>query len=219
MFLPPINSDFIGPVPPSLSQTSLSNMVDAFSRCRVLFRSVPAYSRHDGLMEEFTALFKSVGLSCRREVQVPGAGQRNRVDLVVNGLNMDGSVSAFDVTVVASDSVSRVGNASVSCGAAAAERALLKVDKYTDACRKVGMTFHPLVFEESGFVHNDVQSILKLCASRARDYCDSIPEFQTWGHPNHFDYWSRRLSVRLIRGNAKMIRSALSKWSFWTRSA
>ena len=219
MFLPPINSDFIGPAPSSLSQSSLTNMVDAYSRFRALFRSVPAYSRHDGLMEEFTALFKSVGLSCRREVQVPGGGHRNRVDLVVNGLNMDGSASAFDVTVVASDGVLKVGNSSVVCGAAAAERALLKVDKYTDACRQVGMSFHPLVFEESGFVHVDIQSILKLCASRASDFCDSIPEFQTWGTPNYFDYWSRRLSVKLVRGNAKMIRSALAKWSFWTRSA
>ena len=60
------------------------------------------------------------------------------------------------------------------------------------------------MIEDAGFLHKNVHDFVKMCAARADEYEESVPEFTTWATKTYSDYWYQRLSRSCVVGNAQM---------------
>jgi hypothetical protein len=133
------------------------------------------------------------GYRTRLEVQVPNAGSRGRVDIVAYGLFHNTDV-AFDVSVTTADTVDTITQASAEVGFAAKKRARLKESKYTAACRVLGLTFGPLILEDTkGYLDASVTALFAALQIR---HLARTP----------LDYWFQGVSraPRDLRGRSRM---------------
>ena len=117
-----------------------------------------AWPRHDSLIQLFDLMLKKSGYRTRLEVHVPNAGSEDRVDIVAYGLFHNTDV-AFDVSVIAADSVNIINQTSAEAGFAAGKRARQKEVMYTTACRAQNFTFRPLILEDTGFLDANVTAL------------------------------------------------------------
>ena len=209
LYLPPTNEDYLH-VSPSQVLTDGTGPPDAFIAFRGLFRASHAWPRHDSLTQLFNTMLKRSGYRTRLEVQVPNAGSRGRVDIVAYGLFHNTDV-AFDVSVTTADTVDTITQASAEVGFAAKKRARLKESKYTAACRAQGLTFRPLILEDTGYLDASVTALFAQL-SRSDTFEESVPEFTTWAARTPLEYWFQGVSRHLVAGNAKMFRAMRLKW-------
>ena len=210
LYLPPTNEDYLQ-MTPSQVLRDVSGPRDAFVKFRSLFRAAHAWPRHDSLIQLFDLMLKKSGYRTRLEVHVPNAGAQNRVDIVAYGLFHNTDV-AFDVSVIAADSVNIINQTSAEAGFAAGKRARQKEVMYTTACRAQNFTFRPLILEDTGFLDANVTALFAQL-SKSDQFEESVPEFTTWAARKALDYWYQGVSRHLVAGNAKMFRGMRPDWA------
>ncbi len=119
---------------------------------------------------------------------------------------------AFDVSVIAADTVNIINQTSAEAGFAAGKGARQKEVMYTSACRAQNFTFRPLILEDTGFLDANVTALFAQL-SKSDQFEESVPEFTTWAAWKALDYWYQGGSRHLVAGNAKMFRGMRPDWA------
>lgn len=206
IFIPPTNEIYTSQNTGQLLINEPNYVPDAFVSFRDNARDTHAWPRHNALTNIFIHILRKMGHSVRGNPRVPIGQTRGEADFLVYGLH-DNQDVAFDVSVTASDCVSTATQAAARAGVAAEVRAKQKRNKYEDTCKANGIAFQPLIFEDSGFIHSSVHTLLShLHGSDAFEM--TVPELTTWVARSPRDFWYQGLSKSLVAGSAQMFRAA-----------
>ena len=123
-------------------------------------------------------------------------------------LSILGNNVIYDVSIVDPSGHAYSQLAAKQAGEAAKTAKKNKINKYAALCSGRAV-FVPLIFESTGFIEEDVRSVLSGLRRRETDGYDCIPEYSTWAAPDAQQYWLQRISIALQRGNALCVLQAL----------
>lgn len=121
---------------------------------------------------------------------------QRRLDLIISGVGPKGGELGVDVSVANPFAESVVDK--VTPLAAAREREQEKINKYSQDCRALGMSFSPFVMDAYGGIPDvSYRQVLLKLTSKIKDYTPA-----NWAAPTAETYWLQRVSIALWSGNA-----------------
>ena len=164
-------------------------------------------TRHNLVVKEFAAMFRAMEVPVTFEpIVISTPSEERRGDLLIR--DPSGNNVIYDVSIVDPSGHAYSQLAAKQAGEAAKTAKKNKINKYAALCSGRAV-FVPLIFESTGFIEEDVRSVLSGLRRRETDGYDCIPEYSTWAAPDAQQYWLQRISIALQRGNALCVLQAL----------
>jgi hypothetical protein len=182
-------------------KTSTSTPYFHFHCCKQA-GSLGRITRHDIVLNTLANLASIAGFATRIEPRKFVGDARLKPDLM---LTSPSHSLLVDVQVTHPCRSSIIKSSRTSPLAAASEREIIKINTYTDFATASSRTFVPFVLEAHGAWGKGASDLIDILARHASEYDSSIS-------PKMFSSMAtRRISIALQEGNAKLIREACVK--------